>query len=302
MKEQDYYVEIESYIKRNEVNKKRRVLEENYDNLNNYWNIGKLLVEAQGGEVRAKYGDELIKKWSVRFTRNYGKGYNNTNLKRFRQFFLLFPKGAPLAHQLSWTNITLLLPIKNENKRNYYINLCIEKNLSKRKLIEEIKSNSYERLINKPNNVELIVPKKGYTILDDMKNPIIIKLEKNGEIKSEKDLELIILSEIEFILTQLGKGFCFLGSQYKINNYYIDILLFNIELNCYVVVELKVRKLKVEDKAQVEMYMKLVDENIKKATQNKTIGIIISKEQDKFVVNFIKSDKLIPLTYELINK
>ncbi len=98
MKEQDYYVEIESYIKRNEVNKKRRVLEENYDNLNNYWNIGKLLVEAQGGEVRAKYGDELIKKWSVRFTRNYGKGYNNTNLKRFRQFFLLFPKGAPLAN------------------------------------------------------------------------------------------------------------------------------------------------------------------------------------------------------------
>ena len=302
MKEQDYYVEIESYIKRNEVNKKRRVLEENYDNLNNYWNIGKLLVEAQGGEVRAKYGDELIKKWSVRFTRNYGKGYNNTNLKRFRQFFLLFPKGAPLAHQLSWTNITLLLPIKNENKRNYYINLCIEKNLSKRKLIEEIKSNSYERLINKPNNVELIVPKKGYTILDDMKNPIIIKLEKNGEIKSEKDLELTILSKIEFILTQLGKGFCFIGSQYKISNYYIDILLFNIELNCYVVVELKVRKLKVEDKAQVEMYMKLIDENIKKATQNKTIGIIISKEQDKFVVNFIKSDKLIPLTYELINK
>ena len=121
-------------------------------------------------------------------------------------------------------------------------------------------------------------------------------------INNEKDLELTILSEITFVLTQLGKGFAFIGNQYKINNYYIDILLFNIELNCYVVVELKVRKLKVEDKAQVEMYIKLIDENIKKATQNKTMGIIISKEQDKFVVNFIKSDKLIPLTYELINK
>ena len=97
MKEQDYYVEIESYIKRNEVNKKRRVLEENYDNLNNYWNIGKLLVEAQGGEVRAKYGDELIKKWSVKFTRNYGKGYDVTNLRKFRQFYNIFPKCAP-AH------------------------------------------------------------------------------------------------------------------------------------------------------------------------------------------------------------
>ena len=168
--------------------------------------------------------------------------------------------------------------------------------MSKRKLIEEIKSNSYERLINKPNNVELIVPKKEYTILEDMKNPIIIKIDKNKMINNEKDLELTILSEITFVLTQLGRGFAFIGNQYKINNYYIDILLFNIELNCYVVVELKIRKLKVEDKAQVEMYMKLVDENIKKATQNKTIGIIISKEQDKFVVNFIKSDKTLFIT------
>ena len=301
MKEQSYYVEIESYIKRNEINKKRRVLEENYDTLNNYWNIGKLIVEAQGGSSRAKYGNELIKEWSVNLTQNYGKGYNYTNLSRFRQFYLLFPKLAPVA-QLSWTNITILLPIKDENKRNYYINLCIERSLSKRQLLEEIKSSNYERLVNKPKNIELIIPKKEYTILEDMKNPIIIKVNKNQIIKTEKDLELTILSKIEFILTQLGKGFCFIGSQYKISNYYIDILLFNIELNCYVVVELKVRKLKVEDKAQVEMYMKLVDENIKKATQNKTIGIIISKEQDKFVVNFIKSDKLIPLTYELINK
>ena len=152
------------------------------------------------------------------------------------------------------------------------------------------------------DNIEIVQNKKGYSVLNDMRNPIIIKVDKNKMINNEKDLELTILSEIEFILTQLGKGFCFIGSQYKISNYYIDILLFNIELNCYVVVELKTRRLKVEDKAQVEMYMKLVDENIKKATQNKTIGIIISKEQDKFVVNFIKSDKLIPLTYELINK
>lgn len=152
------------------------------------------------------------------------------------------------------------------------------------------------------DNIEIVQNKKGYSVLNDMRNPIIIKVDKNKMINNEKDLELTILSEIEFILTQLGKGFCFIGSQYKINNYYIDILLFNIELNSYVVVELKVRKLKVEDKAQVEMYMKLVDKNIKKSTQNKTIGIIISKEQDKFVANFIKSDKLIPLTYELINK
>ena len=300
MKENEYYNEIESYIKRNEINKKRRILEENYDTLNNYWNIGKLIVEAQGGKIHAKRGEELIKKWSIQFTKKYGKGYDATNLRKFRQFYLEIPKCATLW-RVSWSIIRIILPIKDINRRNYYFNLSVEQNLSVRQLQEKIKSNSYERLINKPINVELIISKKEYTILEDIKNTIIIKVDKNKIIKSEKDLELTILSEITFVLTQLGRGFAFIGNQYKINNYYIDILLFNIELNSYVVVELKTRKLKVEDKAQVEMYMKLVDENIKKSTQNKTIGIIISKEQDDYVANFVRSNDLIPLTYEVIN-
>ena len=301
MKEKEYYNEIESFIKKNEMSKKRRVLEENYDTLNNYWNIGRLIVEAQGGAKNTKYGNTLIKSWSIEYTKNYGSGYSYANMARFRQFYLSFSVFATVW-RTSWSIIKLLLPMSDINRRNYYFNLSVEQNLSVRQLQDKINSNSYERLINKSKNIELIVPKKEYTILEDMKNPIIIKIDKNKMINNEKDLELTILSEITFVLTQLGRGFAFIGNQYKINNYYIDILLFNIELNCYVVVELKVRKLKVEDKAQVEMYMKLVDENIKKATQNKTIGIIISKEQDKFVINFIKSDKLIPLTYELINK
>lgn len=260
-----------------------------------------IYIAPQGGQKRAKYGNELIKKWSIEFTKNYGKGYDSSNLKRFRQFFMLFPKGGPVGH-LSWTHIVKLLPIKDENKRNYYINLCIEKNLSKRKLAEEIKSNSYERLVNKQENIELIMPKKEYSIFDDIKNPIIIEIDKNKKIKSEKDLENIIISEITFVLTQLGKGFCFIGNQYKIKSFFIDILLFNFELNCFVVVELKVRALKVEDKAQVEHYMKLIDDNLKKAHHNKTIGIIITKEQDKFIANFVQSDNLIPLTYKLEEK
>lgn len=115
MKEYEYYIEIENYIKKNEINKKRRILEENYDTLNNYWNIGKLLVEAQGGEKRAKYGNKLIKKWSEEFTKNYGKGYDYTNLSRFRQFYLSFSIIGPPA-QLSWTHIVKLLPIKDINK------------------------------------------------------------------------------------------------------------------------------------------------------------------------------------------
>ena len=248
-----------------------------------YWQIGKLIFEAQGGSKRAKYG----------------KGYNYTNLSRFRKFYLLFPILAPVA-QLSWSLITILLPIKDENKRNYYINLCIKNNLSKRELIKEIKCNSYERLIEKPEKIEIEFPKKN-SIRTDMKNPIIIPII--NEVNNEHDLELNILANLDFFFRQLGNGFLYAGHQYKIsnenNNYYIDILLFNVKLNCYVVVELKLRSLKKEDKAQIEYYMNLVDEQIKEVHHNKTIGIIISKESDKLIVNFIRSNDIIPLYYEL---
>lgn len=224
----------------------------------------------------------------------------NYKLSRYT-CYLIFLKCAPVA-RISWTNITYLLPIKDESKRNYYINLCIKHHLSKRDLRKLIKDKSFERLVNKPEHIELISLKREYSLFNDIKNPIIIEIDENKMIKSEKYLETTILSEIEFILTQFGEEYCFKGSQYKINNYYIDILLFNIEFNCYVVVELKLRKLKVEDKAQTEMYMKLIDEHLKKAYHNKTIGIIISKEQDKFVANFVRSEVLMPLTYELKNK
>ena len=134
-----------------------------------------------------------------------------------------------------------------------------------------------------------------------MKNPIIIEIDK--EIKNEHDLELSILANLDYFFKQLGNGFLYAGHQYKVNdgknNYYIDILLFNYELNCFIVVELKTRSLRKEDKAQIQFYMKLVDEIIKKPFHNKTIGIIISKESDNFIVNFVKSNDIIPLYYEL---
>lgn len=171
----NYYTEIETYIKKNEVSKRVRILEENRSTLENYWNIGRLLVEAQGGEKRAKYGNALIKEWAIKFTLKYGKGYDATNLRKFRQFYLIFPKCAAVRHQLSWTQIREILPIKDENKRNYYVNLCISKKLSSRELRKEIKNNSYERLINKEKQ-EIEVPRKNENILKDMKNPIIIEV------------------------------------------------------------------------------------------------------------------------------
>ena len=300
MKEQQYYEEIEHLIKRNEVSKRVRKLEENYSLVETYWHIGKIIVEAQGGSTRAKYGNELIKKWSIKLTELYGKGYDASNLKRFRQFYLVFRKDGAVRHQLSWTHIRKLLPIKDENKRNYFINLCIKNNLSERELTREIKSNAYERLVDKPDKIDIIVPTK-YSITTDMKNPIIIPVK--SEVASEHDLELNILANLDFFFKQLGNGFLYAGHQYKIsdgkNSYYVDILLFNYKMNAFVVVELKLRSLRKEDKAQMEFYMKLIDEQVKEAYHNKTIGIIISKESDEFIVNFVRQDDIIPLSYEI---
>ena len=121
MNEQQCYEEIEHLIKKNEISKRVRKLEENYSLVETYWHIGKIIVEAQGGSTRAKYGNELIKKWSIKLTELYGKGYNYTNLSRFRQFYMLFLNLATVS-QLSWSIICVLLPIKDENKRNFYIN------------------------------------------------------------------------------------------------------------------------------------------------------------------------------------
>ena len=300
MKEEKYYEEIEHLIKKNEIENQARKLEANYSLVETYWNVGRLIVEAQGGLNRAKYGNELIKKWSSKLTELYGKGYDATNLRKFRQFYLLFPKCAALRRTLSWTHYKRLISIKDENKRNFYINLCIKNHLSERDLGKEIKANAYERLVNKPDKINIIIPEK-YSITTDMRNPVIIEVGK--EIKSEKDLELSILANLDFFFKQLGNGFTYVAHQYKIientHNYYIDILLFNIKLNCYVVVELKLRSLRKEDKAQIEFYMNLVDKQIKEIYHNKTIGIIVTKESDEFIVNFVSGENIIPLSYEL---
>jgi len=184
-----------------------------------------------------------------------------------RQFYLMFQKSQPVVDQLSWSHYLSLMPIKDKNKRNYYINLCITNNLSKRKLIEAIKNDSYERLLDKPKHIEVINDKEEieYNIREHIKNPIIIKLNKGDKILKEKDLELKILAKLQNFFTELGEGYTLVGNQYKIrygnNNYRIDILLFNVELNSYVVVELKLRELKKEDKAQMEFYMGIVIRN-----------------------------------------
>lgn len=297
----NYYNEIENYIKKNEVNKYARKIDEDNDKLATYWNVGRLIVEAQGGETRAKYGNRLIKEWSIKLTEKYGKGYNYINLTRFRNFYLSFPILSTVS-KLSWSLISEILPIKDENKRNYYVNICIAQNLSVRELRMEIKSDSYERLLNKPEKIDIITPVKSSNITDNIKNPIIIELSNGEQINNERDLEIMLLAKLKSFFSQLGEGFTLVGNQYKVDKYFIDILLFNYIYNCFIVVELKNRELKKEDKGQIEFYMKLIDENLRKQHHKNTIGIIITKEQDKFVANFIGTNNIIQLTYEVVNK
>ena len=297
----NYYDEIKNYIKKVEIGGAIREANANYELVDSYWNIGKLIVDAQGGKEKAKYGNKLIRTWSEKLTKEYGKGYSYENLFKFRKFYLTFPIVDTLCPQLSWSVIRTLLPIVDTNKRNYYINLCIENNLSVRELKREIDNNSYERLEHKPDKIDIVVPTKVPSIANNFKNPILLKL-KNNEIKNESDLEKLIYSQLSYVFLQLGNGFTWVGNQYKISdgnkNYFIDMLLYNYVYNCFVVVEIKCRKLKKEDKGQVEFYMNLVDNFVKEASNNPTIGIIITKNQDKFIANFVKSEKLIPLTYE----
>ena len=242
MKEKNYYNEIKNIIEIYEVNHRVRALQDNSEKLQMNWNIGRLLVEAQGGLNRAKYGDGLIKQWSKEFEANYGKNYSHTNLRYMRQFYQLFPIYHSVSDKLTWTHYRYLLPIKNENERNYYINQVILNNLSVRELRDLIKNKAYDRLsYADKENIKLIDNNNSIslTIEDMIKDPILIKTNKETNKLNEKALHKYIISMLENKFLELGTGFALVGHEYKIkiNNctYKIDLLFFNVELNAYIV-------------------------------------------------------------------
>lgn len=171
-----------------------------------------------------------------------------------------------LSAQLSWSHYCELLPIESIDEINYYVMITEKQNLSVRQLRFKLKNKEYNRLPEETKN-KLII-KEQSKVEDLIKNPIIIKNSSNYEIISEKILQKLILEDITSFLKELGEGFCFIDNEYKIkigNRYnYIDLLLFNIKFNCYVVIELKITELKKEHIGQIEMYMNYIDKNIKK--------------------------------------
>ena len=207
-----------------------------------------------------------------------------------------------MATKLSWSHYTELLSIKDERKLNYYINISIKNNLSKRQLREKIKTNEYERLDEKTKSK--LINNEEYYVTDFVKGPILIKNNFNYKEISEKVLKKLILENIESFMNELGNSFCFVGSEYKIkigNRYnYIDLLLFNIEYNCYVVIELKVTELKKEHVGQIQVYMNYIDNNLKKLSQDSTIGIIICKKDNNYIIEYCSDDRIIAREYSLV--
>ena len=292
----NYYNEIKKELIDNELNKKVKDYSKNKYEIQKYYNVGKLLLEAGNN-----YGDGIIKEYSKKLTNEIGKKYSVRYLFDIRKLYL-FSKVHPVGAQLTMSHYRLLFPLNDDNEIDYYINQIIKRNLSKRELEVIIKSNEYGRLPEDTKNK--IIKKEKSNVVDFVKSPIQIKDKWNKEIISEKFLQKLILEDISSFLEELGDGFTFIKSEYKIkinDRYnYIDLLLYNIKYKCYVVVELKVTELKKEHTGQIMTYMNYIDKNIKTIEESDTVGIIICKQDNEYVIKYCSDDRIITREYELV--
>ena len=248
------------------------------------------------------YGEGIIKEYSKRLTDDLKVKYDVSSLNKMKKFYILIEKMATVSPKLTYSHYIELLPYDDINKVKYYIRIVENQNLSVRQLREKIKSNEYERLDEETKNK--LVNNEVENVTDFVKSPILIKNNTNYENISEKILQKLILSDISSFLKELGPGFSYIDNEYKIklgDKYnYIDLLLYNIKYKCYIVVELKITELKKEHIGQLQVYMNYIDKNIKSIEESKTIGIIICKKDNKYVIEYCSDKRIISRTYELI--
>ena len=292
----NYYENIKEELINNEVYKKVKDYSKNRNDLKTYYNVGKMLSEAG-----KHYGESIIKEYSKKLTEDLKVKYTKSSLYNMLNFYYFMSSRnfQTLSGNLNWSHYIELLSIKDDNKVKYYIKITEENNLSVRELRNKIKNNEYERLDN--NTKEKLKKEEKLQVQDLVKNPIILKTDK--EIIKEKALQQLILEDMESFLVELGSGFSFIKSEYKVkigSNYnYIDLLLFNYVYNCFIVIELKVTELKKEHIGQIETYMNYIDKNLKTINQDKTIGIIITKKDNKFIMEYCSDKRILNTTYEL---
>lgn len=262
-----------------------------------YWLLGKRIVdEEQNGEHRATYGEALLKKLSKALTGQFGKGFSYANLRNFRQFFLTYPDAQncyALRSNLTWTHHRLIMRVENIAAREYYLKECEAQNWSTRVLERNIHTFYYDRLLSSKNNDTNQIKKvEQHSLQDFIKDPYIFEFLNLPEPfdANEKELESALIQNLQQFLLELGKGFSFVGRQFRIStetsHFYIDLVFYNYILKCFVLFDLKTTKLSHQDTGQMDMYIRIFDDLKKQADDNPTIGIILCAEKDETVVKY----------------
>lgn len=262
-----------------------------------YWNIGRVIVEKQGGKDKAEYGTALLKNLSREMTKEFGKGFTLTNLKYMRQFYLTFPKSHALSDQLSWTHYRLLMRVENENARNFYLEESIKENWSTRQLERQITTLFYERILSSKNKNKVaqeiykLEPQRKQPE-DIIKDPYVLEflgLPENMDFL-EKNLEQALIDHMQKFLLELGRGFSFVARQKRITfdgrHFYVDLVFYNYILKCFVLIDLKVGDLTHQDLGQMQMYVHYFEDEMMTEGDNPPIGIVLCADKSEAVVKY----------------
>ena len=261
-----------------------------------YWNIGRLIVEKQGGEERAVYGDGLIVGLSRQLTAEYGKGFTVANLKNMRQFYVTFQKSYALRSQLSWTHYRLIMRVENQQARDYYLDECAKGNWSTRQLERQINSFCYERVLSSKNRNdvrdEIIRKEPDITPHDVIKDPYVLEflgLKQNDHLY-ETELEYALINHLQKFLLELGKGFTFEARQKRLSfdgrHFYIDLVFYHYILKCFVLIDLKTGELTHQDIGQMQMYVNYYTRELMNKGDNPPIGIILCADKSESIVKY----------------
>ncbi|MBO9595568.1 MAG: DUF1016 family protein [Niabella sp.] len=256
--------------------------------LDSYWHIGRLIVEdEQKGASRAAYGKGVLKQLSLQLTLEFGKGFDESNLRNMRAFYLALPIRDALRHELSWTHYRIIARLETRKKKDYYMQQAADNGWNSRELERNIHTLYYERSGSK---------KRGKAIPDSdnqlVKDPYIFEFlgMDAGESFSEKNIESALLAHLQKFLPELGKGFAFVARQQHIatetSDFYIDLVFYNYHLKCFVLIDLKAGKLTHQDIGQMDMYLRMYKDLKTAPDDNPTIGIILCAEKDEAVVKY----------------
>ena len=289
----DLYIAVSSVLRNARQTAYRAV---NFTMVMSYWEIGRLITEDELKWERAEYGKQVLKKLSQRLSDEFGKGFDESNLRYMRLFFKAFPICDTLRHELSWSHYRRLLSVDNEKARLWYMNEAADEVWSTRQLDRQISTLYYERLLSskEKESVKEEAQKKlaQVTPLEFIRDPYVLDFLNLKDYPSlnESDIESSLISHLQDFLMELGKGFCFVARQkrmrYEDEDFYVDLVFYNSILKCYVLIDLKLGKLTHGDVGQMDSYIRMFDELSKLPDDNPTIGLILCSEKNEAIVKY----------------